>query len=288
MVAYTLTILEHFVECMTPVIVVAGGLFWAKTTDHLATASIFNTLTVIAIISVPLARALVNIPAFVAALVCLTRIQEFLLLENSVNAANDKRPENKPPTRDRKGKAPERRTRQLRLAVELDNVSITLPGKDAPLLRNISLEVPQGRVAMIYGPVGCGKSSLLKAILGELEITGGFAGVDRRKVAYCDQTPWLQNQSIRDNIVSQNEHNPMRYKAVLHACALEEDIAQLPAGDATLVGSSGNALSGGQRQRVVSRQELQRSRTRWLTLLKFRRWLGHYITTRNCSFSMML
>ncbi len=246
---------------MTPVIVVGGGFAWSKTVDHLNLADIFRTFSIIAIISVPLARALVNIPAFVGALVCLTRIQEFLLLKNHILSTDSNEPKASIAL-NRKGKAPERRKRRVYLAIELDMAVITLPGTSVPLLRNIKMEVRQGQVAMVYGPVGCGKSSLLKAILGELEMTGVFIGVDRAKIAYCDQTPWLQNHSIRDNIMGQNEHNPIRYRAVLHACALLEDLAQLPAGDATLVGTSGSALSGGQRQRVVSLlQELPSSAT---------------------------
>lgn len=236
---------------MTPVVVVGGGLTLSHSVKSLTIANVFRILSVVATLSVPVARAFTNIPAFFGSLLCLTRIQKFLLLAD-VTVASKKDEEAKSKLPDRKGKTPERRKRLVYLAVELDNVSITLPGHDAPLLRNIKLSVRQGQTAMIYGPVGCGKSSLLRALLGELEMTGGFAGVDRRKIAYCDQTPWLQNHSIRDNIISQNEFNRAWYTTVLHACALNEDLAQLPSGDETLVGTSGGALSGGQKQRVVS------------------------------------
>ncbi|KAK3191252.1 hypothetical protein K4F52_002842 [Lecanicillium sp. MT-2017a] len=242
-------IVHHFVESMTPVIVFGGGFIMPKGSDKYSTANIFLILTAIATVTIPLARALLNVPAFFGSLLCLTRVQEFLLLENAVLARNQKAPDGK--LSSRKGKAPQRRTRKSYLAVEFDNVSITLPGQDTPLLRNIKLEVRQGQTAMIYGPVGCGKTSLLKGVLGELEVTGGFAAVDREKIAYCDQTAWLQNHSIRDNIIAQNEYNPTKYMNVIHVCALNEDIAKLPAGDATLVGSAGGALSGGQKQRVA-------------------------------------
>jgi ABC-type bacteriocin/lantibiotic exporter with double-glycine peptidase domain len=104
---------------------------------------------------------------------------------------------------------------------------------------------------MFIGPVGCGKSSLLRCILGEIPLASGAATASSETIAYCDQTPWLQNTTIRNNIVAQSEYSPSWYREVLHTCALDEDIVQLSAGDQTQVGTGGCNLSGGQRQRVV-------------------------------------
>jgi ABC-type bacteriocin/lantibiotic exporter with double-glycine peptidase domain len=105
---------------------------------------------------------------------------------------------------------------------------------------------------MIVGRVGSGKSSILKAIAGELVQKRGSAIVNGAALAYCDQVPWLQNISIRHNIIGQSVLDEKWLSTVTAACALSEDIAVLPEGDLTLVGSGGVTLSGGQKQRVVS------------------------------------
>jgi ABC-type multidrug transport system fused ATPase/permease subunit len=138
-------------------------------------------------------------------------------------------------------------------AVTLDGVTITVED-DINLLTDINMEIPQGSLTMIVGRVGCGKSSLLKAIIGELEHQKGSVSAITSTMAYCDQTPWLQNVSVRDNIVVQTHVDEEWLQTVIRACALEEDISSFPMGDATLVGSGGVALSGGQKQRLVSRE----------------------------------
>lgn len=130
------------------------------------------------------------------------------------------------------------------------------PEKD-PLLKEISLSIPRERLTMIVGPVGCGKSTLLKAILGEVPCLQGRVDVSTLNIAYCDQTPWHMNESIRSSIVAVSDYDEDWYTTVLRACSLEEDLRQLPRGDQTIVGSKGIALSGGQSQRIVSSTSLE-------------------------------
>jgi ABC-type lipoprotein export system ATPase subunit len=104
---------------------------------------------------------------------------------------------------------------------------------------------------MVVGPVGSGKSTLLRAILGEVPLLQGSIKRLSSPVAYCDQVPWLQNISIRQNIVGQDQFDKAWYQAVVSACALDIDMQQLPEGDQTLVGTGGVSLSGGQKQRVA-------------------------------------
>ncbi|KAJ5719576.1 hypothetical protein N7493_007154 [Penicillium malachiteum] len=73
-------------------------------------------------------------------------------------------------------------------------------------------------------------------------------------IAFCDDTPWLSNASIRSNIIGENPStgfDPEWYRTVVNACALDIDLMKMPAGDQTLVGSKGSKLSGGQRQRIA-------------------------------------
>lgn len=103
------------------------------------------------------------------------------------------------------------------------------------------------------GRVGSGKSTLLKAILGELEhISGNRQMRHGLKVAFCDQEPWLLDQTLKQNVVGSCPFDPEWYQRVIDACALAQDISSLAEGDDTPVGGGGSALSGGQKSRVVS------------------------------------
>lgn len=99
--------------------------------------------------------------------------------------------------------------------------------------------------------MGCGKSTLLKALLGEAILKQGFIYTRSLVAAFVDQTPWIQNASLRDNVLGVSSWNAPWYAAVIRACALDIDITNMKAGDKTLVGSGGITLSGGQKQRVA-------------------------------------
>jgi ABC-type bacteriocin/lantibiotic exporter with double-glycine peptidase domain len=138
-------------------------------------------------------------------------------------------------------------------AVAIEKATFAV-GHGIEVLTDISMVFPQQTISMIVGRVGCGKSSLLKAIAGELAMTEGRIVTNVSSMAYCDQTPWLQNCSIRDNIVAQSPLDEKWLHSVINACALDDDISAFPLRDLTIVGSEGVALSGGQKQRVVSNQ----------------------------------
>ncbi|XP_043757805.1 ATP-binding cassette sub-family C member 8 isoform X4 [Cervus elaphus] len=145
-----------------------------------------------------------------------------------------------------------------------------------PTLSNITIRIPRGQLTMIVGQVGCGKSSLLLATLGEMQKLSGAvfwnsslpdsetgedpsperetaADADVRKrgpVAYASQKPWLLNATVEENITFESPFNKQRYKMVIEACSLQPDIDILPHGDQTQIGERGINLSGGQRQRI--------------------------------------
>lgn len=70
--------------------------------------------------------------------------------------------------------------------------------------------------------------------------------------AYCSQTPWLCNGTIKETIVGQSDYDEAWYKRVVSVCALKTDLESIGGGDASVVGSQGSTLSGGQKQRLVS------------------------------------
>uniref|UniRef100_A0A3Q2YT97 ATP binding cassette subfamily C member 3 n=1 Tax=Hippocampus comes TaxID=109280 RepID=A0A3Q2YT97_HIPCM len=121
--------------------------------------------------------------------------------------------------------------------------------EDSPVLHDINVLVPHGSLLAVVGHVGCGKSSLISALLGEMEKLEGDISI-RGSVAYVPQQAWIQNATLRDNILFGKPYNEQKYRCVLEACALTPDLEVLPGGDMTEIGEKGINLSGGQRQRV--------------------------------------
>uniref|UniRef100_A0A3B3YM43 ATP-binding cassette, sub-family C (CFTR/MRP), member 9 n=1 Tax=Poecilia mexicana TaxID=48701 RepID=A0A3B3YM43_9TELE len=158
----------------------------------------------------------------------------------------------------------------LSVSAQVSSGSFTW-GNNQLTLSDISIRIPTGQLTMIVGQVGCGKSSLLLAMLGEMQFVGGsefdFFGPiyqtfstepnfqdkrigNRNSVAYAAQKSWLLNATVEDNITFGSPFNKQRYKAVIDACSLQPDIDLLPFGDQTEIGERGINLSGGQRQRI--------------------------------------
>uniref|UniRef100_A0A3Q2YN10 ATP-binding cassette, sub-family C (CFTR/MRP), member 9 n=1 Tax=Hippocampus comes TaxID=109280 RepID=A0A3Q2YN10_HIPCM len=127
-------------------------------------------------------------------------------------------------------------------------------GSNLSTLADINIRIPTGQLTMIVGQVGCGKSSLLLAMLGEMQIGERASpcarSLNRYSVAYATQKSWLLNATVEDNITFGSPFNKQRYKAVIDACSLQLDIDLLPFGDQTEIGERGINLSGGQRQRI--------------------------------------
>ncbi|XP_016390374.1 ATP-binding cassette sub-family C member 9-like isoform X3 [Sinocyclocheilus rhinocerous] len=148
--------------------------------------------------------------------------------------------------------------RQLRptetedVAVQVNDGFFTW-GSNLSTLTDINIRIPTGQLTMIVGQVGCGKSSLLLAMLGEMQTISGkvyWSNKNRYSVAYAAQKSWLLNATVEENITFGSPFNKQRYKAVIDACSLQPDIDLLPFGDQTEIGERGINLSGGQRQRI--------------------------------------
>ncbi|KAA6388849.1 MAG: ABC transporter ATP-binding protein [Streblomastix strix] len=102
---------------------------------------------------------------------------------------------------------------------------------------------------MVIGGSGSGKSTLGSAIIGDIDrLSGEVKHIG--SIAYCPQTPWINNQTIQENITFGQEYNEVKYNDVVHVCALKQDFETLPAGDQTAIGEKGVNLSGGQKARI--------------------------------------
>jgi ABC-type multidrug transport system fused ATPase/permease subunit len=152
-------------------------------------------------------------------------------------------------------------------------------------LRISELEFPVGELSIVCGPTGSGKTSLLYALLGEMDCINGKVHLPSKlrhsenftrypqidpsypelrltDVAFVSQTAFLQHASIRDNILFGEKFEPERYKKVLRQCALAKDLSVLTDGDRTEIGEKGISLSGGQKQRVaLARAVYSRAKT---------------------------
>ncbi|XP_036428800.1 canalicular multispecific organic anion transporter 2 isoform X1 [Colossoma macropomum] len=191
----------------------------------------FVSLSLFNILRFPLNMLPQVISSLVQASVSLRRIQEFL----SHDELDPDNVDRKPAPSD--------------YAVTVVNGKFSWAKKDSPTLHNINVLVPQGSLLAVVGHVGCGKSSLVSALLGEMEKQEGHISI-RGSVAYVPQQAWIQNATLRDNILFGKPYVEQKYRSVLEACALTPDLEVLPGGDQTEIGEKGINLSGGQRQRV--------------------------------------
>uniref|UniRef100_A0A8C5XFI1 Multidrug resistance-associated protein 1 n=1 Tax=Microcebus murinus TaxID=30608 RepID=A0A8C5XFI1_MICMU len=134
-------------------------------------------------------------------------------------------------------------------AIGFTNASFSWDKTGIPVLKDLNIKIPEGALVAVVGPVGSGKSSVLSAILGEME---KLTGVVQRKgsVAYVSQQAWIQNCVLQENILFGSVMQKQFYERVLEACALLPDLEQLPNGDQTEIGERGVNISGGQKHRV--------------------------------------
>lgn len=217
-------------NCAPTLVAISTFAVYIFTGHELSASKAFVALSLFNVMRFPLVMLPDVIVSTIQARVSLKRLQEFLegdeLDFNNVH-----------------------KTHLSSTAVKIENGSFSWSKKDTPVLREISLSIPSGSLVAVVGQVGCGKSSLISAILGETEKLQGKVFVEG-SVAYVSQQAWIQNATVRENILFSRAFDSSRYDSVLDACALRPDLEMLTAGDATEIGERGINLSGGQKQRV--------------------------------------
>lgn len=120
-----------------------------------------------------------------------------------------------------------------------------------PVLRDVSISLARGTLTVITGDVGSGKTTFLRALIDRCAVVHGVVDVDDEAIAYCGQRAWIQNTSIKRNIVGPEDFDQVWYSQVVHRCALDEDILRFPNGHHEPVGQQGCNLSESQRHRLV-------------------------------------
>ena len=227
--------------CISPVVTFA---FAGRSLD---VTTIFTTMSYLLLLANPLAILFQMIPGFNAAFTCLNRIQVFLEQEEQVDF-RVLMPKQNFGTLITNGNNKSIVTNPV-MTISRGNFGWE---KDKMALQDISLHIPASRLTVLIGPVASGKSTLCKAILGETPFAQGEVTMASLlgKVGFCDQTPYLSNATVRENIIGFSIFDEARYQQVIKASMLTSDLAGLPLGDQTNVGSKGITLSGGQKSRV--------------------------------------
>ncbi|KAK1982529.1 ABC multidrug transporter [Colletotrichum cereale] len=247
--------------------------------ESLDSAKAFTSLSIIALLSYPVAYFVLAVPRFTGSIGCYDRIQEYLSIQDRATQwceADDD-------TDSSFGTTISNESEQVELESLLPKSTFTTSanigsvtsrvlaaddtagqlicmnnadfaysaGATSNILHCISLTVDPGDFLLISGSSGSGKSSLLLSVLGELHQE---AGSTFRKsslgIALCTQEPWLPDLSVRDVIIGPSSLDRNWLSEVIVACDLGQDISQLPLKEDTLIGSSGSRLSGGQKQRL--------------------------------------
>ncbi|PNP80117.1 Fum19p [Fusarium nygamai] len=247
--------IASLIIAFAPDLTAPGIMFAATKSQDFNSQKVYTAIALLTLLTVPLGSIFRSVSPLMSAFACLERIQAFLELDtrNDPRLITHSTPDTSSASGDEKVY-----TEPLHMprgsAAKVIEASFGWQGKEQACLKNINLTVNYSALTAIIGPVGSGKSTFCKALLGETPFAAGKVVLDRDascKVGYCDQTPFIRNCSIKENIVGFSNWNPVRYLEVVEASMLSYDLSELPEGDATIVGSGGMTLSGGQKQRIA-------------------------------------
>lgn len=257
-------------------------LTYSLTHKGFGAAEIFSSLALFNTLRMPLNMLPMVIGMSIDAWVSLGRVEEYLLAEEEqakvevepslkeaiiLRDASFSWETTKKPDEDAKSKPGEKPSEKEKKAQAILDAEKSSEQSDAPFeLKGLNLSIARDELIAIVGPVGCGKTSLLAAISGEMRRSGGIVQ-QGANIGLCPQYAWstlfpstftrlvadpclVQNATVQDNIVFGKEYDPKWYREVVSACALKPDFKSFSAGDQTEIGERGITLSGGQKQRI--------------------------------------
>lgn len=257
-----------FPQAVSPMAAIVLYVLFIKGTygNSLSPATVFSSLSLISMLGEPMMQFMSAFPLFVASIACYDRIEKYILNSEQASDAlssNDGSDGVPSPQLLASPKTPNMEMMEIRDVaqkqsqmssenlVELQKSTFCFSVDGEVALSEICLTIGRGKLMMLTGPIGSGKSALLLALLGEMvKIRGSMMKQPNLGIAYCSQEPWLPNLSILRIIQGPSEFDRAWYDRVIHACDLHEDLSRLPLKDETVIGSRGICLSGGQKQRI--------------------------------------
>ncbi|XP_014240364.1 ATP-binding cassette sub-family C member Sur isoform X2 [Cimex lectularius] len=256
-------------------LVTLGAYYYLEGTN-LSVSSVFSALALFNQLTVPLFIFPITVPIIISALTSTQRLEDFLALPESTSyspldvsshvlkpgktqhtekdrlfglggiseEADDKNYDDD--LRDEEDRSKEENACILREA------GFSWCDQEKPGLWINNLNIPKGKLTAVIGRVGCGKTSFLHALLGEMKCVSGLMKWEKGvSFAYVSQQPWLLNATLRENVLMGLSYKMRRFSRVIAATALQPDIDILPNKDLTELGEKGVNLSGGQRQRIA-------------------------------------
>jgi ATP-binding cassette, subfamily C, bacterial LapB len=148
-------------------------------------------------------------------------------------------------------------------SIELKNLTYSFPGSQSPILKDISLKIPQGQKVAIVGRMGSGKSTLGRLISGLVAPSDGaimIDGVDCRQIDISDlrrnigvmlQETWLFSGSVKENLqMGYHEYPDEHILSISRVAGIDDFVSQHPSGYDLQLMERGEGLSGGQRQSI--------------------------------------
>lgn len=270
-------VVQNIPWALTPALTFAiyAGQALARGQDSLDTVEAFSSLAVIHLLTDPTAKLISAIPSTASTIGCFDRIQAFLLLKPKIDQRNLQIASSSASGISADGGIEMKTfavasTESSSAVIQAEGISIRPEPEAAPILTNVNLSVAPGSLTVIVGPVAAGKSTLIKAFLGELPIEqGGTLTVAECRTSYCSQSPWLPNVTLKAAIIGPITeacpYDEAKYQKCLQLCDLDHDISLFEDGDLTELGSNGSALSGGQQHRIALARALY-SRPKLLVL----------------------
>ncbi|KID91337.1 ABC transporter, transmembrane domain, type 1 [Metarhizium guizhouense ARSEF 977] len=250
--------LSFMSTALTPVItfLVFSVLAKVNNSQTLTPEILFPALTLFELLASPVSVLIETLGGVMSAVGSFQRIGEYLATEVHVDSRNNVTYEKHgsfglemPPIIPRSIISMGRRG--LENCIEVAKLSVGYGNNEAPVLKELNFEIKTSQIAMIIGQVGCGKSTLIHALLGEIPKTSGSIHIAFQEAAYCSQTAWITNGTVRQNILGELEMDEAWYNTVIHVCALDTDLQQFNGSDLSMVGSKGVRLSGGQQMRLA-------------------------------------
>lgn len=227
--------LANILMTLGPFVTLAIYALRPKDGHALNTDTAYTALTLISLLASPINDFIRSIPAMNAALASLNRVQEFLQSDGRRDHRIflEERPK---PTQENRSSAEGLELTDLSHSVQTPSSGVIIArdvsfswNRDTSFsVHDVNFSVEKGQISLIIGPTGCGKSTLMKGILGETPSNKGFLYTNCRETAFVDQTPWIRNTSFRDNILGASVYNEEWYNEVVRVCALDQDVSMLP------------------------------------------------------------